>query len=229
MAKTLTSLPSIAHYPHLNKPDTRFDADGTYHVKLRMDTDEPEVAEFIEWIDAEHEKAKQTFIEKLMNDEKKPLTKAAATKKTKDGDKPYVYEEDEDGEPTNMVLVNFKMKAHVKSKKTGKEFDLEPKFFDASGTVLKGKRKPLVYGGSTIKVAYTPQHWGSIKLGASIRFQMEAVQIINLVTGGGSDNADDYGFGAESGGYVAPEADSMPESTHADDDDDDDDDGTGDF
>jgi hypothetical protein len=229
MSKTVTSLEGIAHYPHLNKPDTRFDADGTYHLKLRMDSENPKVAKFLEWIDAEHEASKKEFAAKLLEDGK-VKTQAAADKKTKDGDKPYVYEEDDDGEETNMVLVNFKMKAHVKTK-AGKEFDLEPKFFDAAGKPIKGRAKPLVYGGSKLKVAFTPIHWGSPKLGCSIRLRLEAIQILELVTGGGSDNAEDYGFGAEEGGYVAPAADAMPAAAEYDDadDGDDDDDGTGDF
>lgn len=207
--KVRTSLPGIAHYPWLNQPDYEYDADGIYHVKLKMDSEDPKVAKFIEWIDAEHAKAIEAFIVEQL-EEGKYKTKAAlmaAVKKQRKvadlaGDKPYQYETDDDGADTNIIRVNFKMKAHVKVKKTGKEFDLKPKIFDAKGKVLKNP--PLIYSGSLLRVSYTPQYWGTIKLGASIRLRMEAIQVIELVTGGGSDNASDYGFGEEEG-YEASE------------------------
>ena len=232
MAEMKTSPKGLAHFPHLNTPDTRFDVDGVYQVRLRMDSDDPEVAEYIEWIDEQHEESKVKFLAELQEPKgsKKGLTLTAAKKKLKDGDKPYQYVEDEDGEPTNEVLVNYKMRAHVKSKKTGKSFDLVPKYFDAKGAIIKGKAIPLIYGGSLLKVGYTPIHWGTLKLGASVSLRMEAVQIINLITGGGSERAEDYGFGAEDGGYEAPDASTFSdESETSEPGGEADDDGTGDF
>lgn len=227
MANTKTSPRGIAHYPHLNSADTKFDADGSYHVKLRVDSEDERIAKFLEWIDAQQAEAIANAIESLVNPEggKKGITAAAAKKKVKAGDKPYVYIEDEDGEETNEVLVNFKMKATIHSKKTGKSYKLTPKFFDAKGKLIA--RPPEVWGGSILKVSFTPNQWFTPKLGASVSLRLEAVQIIELVTGGGSENAADYGFGEEEG-YEAPDA-PAEEEVEAEPGGGDDDDTDGDF
>lgn len=226
MAKTKTSPKGIALYPRLNKPDTEYVADGVYHVKLKMDTDLPEVAAFIKQIDEWHEESKKNAIDKLVEDGKFK-TAAVAKKKVKDGDRPYVYIEDEDGNDTSFVRVNFKMKAKVTSKKNGNTYTLKPRFFDAHKTELDNV--PSIYSNSELRIAFTPVLWFTPKLGASVKLQMEAVQIIKLVSGSGGGNADDYGFGEEEEGFTAEEtpfddADSS-EAEGGDDGDDDSDDG----
>lgn len=243
MSNKKVSLEGVAVYPWLNTPDhgrDEFkDPDGHYHVKLRLDTTNPAVAEWVEWIDSEHEKAVAQFVEEQVGDDKKYKTEKAllaAVRKARNiadlnGRKPYTFIDDDEGEPTDEILVNFKMKAKVTNRKTKKSFTLKPRIFDAKGKLMKNP--PFIYSGSTLKVSYTPKYWGTVGLGASVRFQLEAVQVINLVTGGGSDDADDYGFGEEEG-FEANESalnEAPPAQVDTDDDVDDDveDDGTGDF
>ena len=192
-----------AIYPRVNQPDTGFDANGTFHTKLEMDIDNPVTVKFIAQIDKWHEESLAEMLAELK--EKHPKMGAAALKKKlKDGDKPYTFVEDEEtGEETNLVRVNFKMKHRVPNrKKEGEFYVFTPVFVDSSGTVIKGQ-KPLVYGGSELKIRFSPILWNSEKLGASVQLRMDAVQIIELVEGG-AENAE--GFGDEGDGYTAPEA-----------------------
>jgi len=201
-AQKFVSPAGIAFYPHLNEADTEYNPNGIFHSKLRMDTDNSVVAAFIAQVDQWHSDSLDVMKQELV-DSGKAKTLAIAEKKVKDGDKPYVYEEDDDGEPTNIVRVNFKMKHRVENRqKEGEFWTFTPTFVDSKGAVIKGDA-PLVYGGSILKIRFTPVLWNTIKLGASVQLRMDAVQIIELVTGG-EGNSD--GFGEEDGTYVAPTA-----------------------
>lgn len=201
MSKTTISPKGIAVYPRLNKPDTKFDANGVYKAPLKLDTDEAEGAAFRDSIDALAELAFETAVAKAV-DAGEYKTEAVARKKVKRADLPYTVIEDEDGEDTSFIKVNFKMKARVKSRKTGEEFDLKPTIFDAHKQKLA--TCPAVYSGSVIRVAFKPIFWYTKQLGAGVKLQLEAVQIIELVSGSGGD-ADSYGFGDEDGySYEAP-------------------------
>ena len=217
-------------YPRLNQPDTKFDPDGTYHLKIRCDSDEPEIAGFIEKIDKWHAESMAEFKDVLANTDNPKLKSAAAKKKAYvDGDKPYSYEVDDDtGEDTNIVLFSFKMKAHVTSRKTGKSYDFTPTILDAGKKVLKGDAIPSIYGGTVGKVRFEPILWNSVKLGASVQLRMDAVQILELVSSGedtgGFDEEDGYeGSDATPGSENAAPAgeDNAPAAS--------DDDGSGDF
>lgn len=216
----------LAHYPRLNQPDTKYDANGIYHTKLRMDTDLPEVQKFIAKIDAWAAESLANFKQELL-DKGTVKTEAAANKKAKAGDLPYTYETDDDGEDTNIVLVNFKMRNRVPDRKNeGKFFVFTPIILDAQAKILKGGNIPLIYGGSTLKVRFEPILWATQQLGASVQLRMDAVQIIELVTGG-SESAD--GFDAVEGGYEGSDDPVAATVVVADDSDDDDDGDDGDF
>lgn len=204
MAKKLISPRGVAIYPRLNKPDTKYVPEGVYHVKLKMDTDLPEIAAFIKQIDDWHNESVEAAVAQLM-EEGKCKTEAAARKKVKDGDKPYQYIEDEDGEDTNFVKVNFKMKAKVISKKDGKEYELNPDFFDAKNATIDANKVPAIYSGSELRIAFVPKLWFTLKLGASVKLQLEAAKILKLVSGSGGD-ADSYGFGDDEGDFEASSA-----------------------
>lgn len=223
MAKALISPKGTAIYPRLTSADTEYDPDGTYHVKMKFDTDVPAVASFLEKIDAWYEESFNEAVAKSVEDGTYK-TEAVAKKKVKRGDKPYTFVEDEDGDDTNEVVINFKMKARAKNRRTGEMFDLSPTLYGAGNVVLKGKQIPLIYSGSELKIGYTPIKWYTRQLGASIKLRLEAAKILKLVSGGS-----DVDFGDDDDeGYVPPaqtEASSQPDSANVDDDDD----GSGDF
>lgn len=177
-----------AVYPHLTKPDTKFDTAGVYHVNLKLDKNEEAVQKFLESLDAANEKA---FEEKL--EDLKPAQKKKAKKHE-------VYEDvyDDDESPTGEVLLKFKMK-HTVSPKSGKTFTQNPKLVDAKGRVLR-RDKLNIGGGSIIKVGFEPVPFfmAAQSLGG-ITLRLKGVQILELVEYG--DNPFE-----EEEGYEAPES-----------------------
>jgi hypothetical protein len=231
MAKKLTCPIGIAHYPHLNEPDTKFDAKGSYHTQLRMDSTDEKVEKFIKWMDAQYDASYEAAVEDLV-DSGKCKTEALARKKLKRANKPYRYVEDEDtGEETDEILVTFKMTASGTSK-AGKPWSRAPKIFMTKELAEQyPDALPAIWGGSKLSVSFTPFPWYTMQLGAGLKLRVEAFMLHELVTtGDGGDNAEDYGFG---GAVAAPKA-AAPKSREPGEDDvlgyeDEDDDGTGDF
>ena len=93
----------IAVYPWLDKPDTKFNPDGVYSVKLKFNKDEA----------------------KEVSDVVKPLMNGGTHN-------PIKAELDDQGEATGNYLVNFKMKAVVRPK-NGPEFTQAPIIEDKLG------------------------------------------------------------------------------------------------
>jgi len=186
----------LAYYPYLNQSDTKFNANGVYHVKLTMDIDDPKVAAFIEKIDGWHKKAMDDEVAAML-DSGKVKTEAAARKKLKAGDIPYAFIEDDDGEDTNLVRVHFKRSHRVPNKKKPGEFYVfSITAFDAARNVLENP--PSVYSGSELKVRFEPNLWCNAKKECGVQLRMDAYQIIKLVTGGGATEDPD-GFEEEEG------------------------------
>ena len=100
---THVSPAGIAVYPWLNKPDTKFDADGVFSVKLIFDK----------------------AATKKISDIVKPLMNGGKNN-------PIKPELDDQGEKTGQYVANFKMKAHVKTK-GGDEWDQKPILVDSDG------------------------------------------------------------------------------------------------
>lgn len=176
----------IAVYPKLNEPDTKFDPNGTYSVRLKL-TDE-EAAPLIETIDELIDEA----FDAAVAEAKTP----AAKKKIKRADVPYRAEENDQGEPTGYTLFNFKRKASGVTKE-GRVWAYACPVFDA-------KLKPVdltkvkIGGGSTLVVSYSaaPYNVPAIGVGASLR--LEAVQLLDLKEWGVKD-ASSFGFSVSAG------------------------------
>ena len=171
-----------AIYPHLNKPDTRFQKEGVYKVTLELSP-----------INAKN-------LLKHIDDGIKLATKDSKTNKTAQ----LPYKTDENG---NMQF-NFKCKASGVSK-TGQNWEQKPKVFDSKGTPIS--KDILVWGGTTMKVAYEIIPYSNNMLGSGVSLRLKAVQVHDLVSGGGA-SADSYGFKEEANGYVAETVDSFPEA-----------------
>ena len=117
----------VAVYPWLNKPDTKFDPDGVFSVKLLFDK----------------------TASKEISDVVKPLMNGGKNN-------PIKPELDDQGQKTGNYLVNFKMKAHIR-KKDGDSFDQTPLLSDklgnrmqqiiAGGSTLKIKYQAIPYDG----------------------------------------------------------------------------------
>lgn len=184
-----------AVFPKIVVPETKFDADGTYSLKLRL-PDGPEADTLIAKIDEVRELAHQMAVNDAPN--------AAAAKKIKMADPSYGRELDrETGEETGNWLFNFKMKASGVSKKTGKPWSRKPALFDAKGQPIIGMTKnEEIWTGSVVKIAYELRPFYSPSFGAGCSQNLQAVQVIELVSGEGR-SAEDFGFGEEDGSFFA--------------------------
>lgn len=163
-------------YPHLHAPDTKFNAAGVFHTKLRLEESSPEVQKFI----------------KKVKDAYKSFAKEEGLKVRKDG-LPWKQDEDNPGH----IILTAKMQ-HEVTPRRGEPFTQVPVIVDAS-------RKELVagvnIGGGTegrlscVLVPYTG-------FGGGISLRLQAVQVLKLVefTGG----AGDFGFEEEEG-FEAPD------------------------
>lgn len=75
--------------------------------------------------------------------------------------------------------------------------------FDAKGKALKVI--PDIWSGTTAIVAGELRPF-SMPIGVGISLRLNAAQIIELASGGGSKSAAGYGFGAHEGGFSADDA-----------------------
>lgn len=173
----ITTPKGVAQYPHLTTPDTKFDADGVYSVKLALGADTGE--KLAQQIESEIDKSVAAAKE-----EKKGT-------RVKRADAPYQYDEEK-----NEYVFNFKLKAKGKTK-SGEEFTQKPVIFDAKG---KPVEKALKIGGGTVmKVSAEIVPFFTALVGAGVTLRLRAVQVIELHEFGGSRNAEDFGFEEEEG------------------------------
>jgi hypothetical protein len=165
-----------AQYPYLNKPDTKFNPDGEYKLKLEVPADKAQDI--------------VTFLDEQFALSVAKAKKENPGKRIKEADLPYTVNED-----TGTVAVSFKLKAKV-TPKNGDPFEQRPAVFDAKGKPLKDVN---VGGGSTVKVAYEVLHFYTAIVGAGISLRLKACQVLDLKEFSGGAGADAYGFGEEDG------------------------------
>ncbi|MFN3582803.1 hypothetical protein [Phenylobacterium sp.] len=185
----------IAVYPKLNEPDTKYNKEGVYEVKLTFESaDDPAVQAMVKRIEQERD----TFFDAKVA-ELKGEGKGAAAKQLKKADilKPEL--DKETGDETGRVYIKAKMSASG-TREDGTKWTQKPNYFSASGKQLKNP--PRIGGGSVLKlgVALKPYVIESSKeVGVTLR--LKAVQIISLVSGG-SRSFESYGFQAEDGDEI---------------------------
>jgi hypothetical protein len=190
-----TSPRGVFVFPKLNEPDTKFNAEGDYTVKLSLKADAPTTKAFIAQLaplHAEAIKAAQAKFKELKPEARKKLKEVTVNEM-------FVTKLDENEQPTGDIEFNFKMKASGISKKTGKRWTRKPAIFDAKGTTLKNP--PSIWGGTVGKVGFSVTEGGYFVPGtgaAGISLGLEGVQIIELRSGQGR-SAKEMGFGEEEG------------------------------
>jgi hypothetical protein len=181
----LTTPKGVAKWPWLNKADTLFSADGVYKITLIIPA--AECVELCTALDA----AADAAFEAAKAKAKSPVI----AKQIKRAD-PYGPALDDAGEDTGNIEFRFKMNAKV-TYKDGTVKAMKPFIFDAKGVQLAVC--PAVYGGSICKVNFSPApYFAPNNKQAGVSLRINAVQIINLVTGGVAD-AKSMGFSAEEG------------------------------
>lgn len=178
----------LAKHAWVNKPDTKFNAEGLYHTGLIL---EGEIAQsFKDEIKAESDRAHAEEMANLNKDGSAKFTKAEQKKFTVYY--PFEDEMDDDGEtPTGRVIFNFKQNAKIRQPDGGmKAFKLGIRDADDKATTAS------VFGGSTIRVKYKCRNilMTSLKQ-AGVRLDFSMVQLI-------AQAAHSSGFGKVDGGYV---------------------------
>lgn len=180
-------------FPKLNKPDD-YRGDVRYKVKLRVSPDDIP-AELTEKLEALRDewlaKVKAELTEKKQGAKLKGLT-------VLDVFQPEINKET--GDETGFVLIYASMKAEGTSKKDGKPWKRAPKIFTAGGKKLSPGVQ--IWGGTEGKLSIKAIPYDMVKdktaTNVGLSFQLEAVQILKLVSGSDKDAAG-YGFGVEEG------------------------------
>ena len=154
----------IAVYPWLNRPDTKFSADGDFKVTLKVPAED--ASPLIQKLD------------EIISNYQSQQTKADPKLARYSVSPPYEEEMDDQGNLTGHYLFKFKQKAKIHTK-DGRVIDMKVALVDASRTPTSVN----VGGGSEIKIAATvfPYAMSTTKsIGLSLR--PSAVQILSLVS-----------------------------------------------
>lgn len=188
---TFTTPRGIFQYPKLNEPDFKYKEGGEYGVKLVLSAEDAQPL-----ID----KLTPLYDEAIAAGEAEYAELPVATRKktpfkTSDFYTPVYDEESE--EETGDVVFTFKMLASGTNKKTGKTWERKPVIFDAKGKPIP--KPPAIWGGTEGKVNFEASPYFTVTAGAGLSLRMNAVQILELVSGGMARSASAYGFGEEEG------------------------------
>ena len=154
------SVAGEAIYPHLMKPDVRFNEHGEFKVTLKID--KQDASQMVK----ETDQAIEDSLAKAEKDNK--------GKKVKSAPKPYKEE-------SGNVFFKFKMKASGVNKKTQEKFTQRPQLLDSKKNPISPSMS--IWGGSIMKVAYQLIPYNSPAIGAGVSARLKAAQIIKLVEG----------------------------------------------
>ena len=152
---TKVSVAAEAVYPHLVKPDVRFNEHGEYKVTLKVA--KQDASQMVKEI----EKSIEDSLAKAEKDNKGKSVKSAP--------KPYKEE-------SGNVFFKFKMKASGVNKKTQEKFTQRPQLLDSKKNPISPSMS--IWGGSIMKIAYQPVPYFTPMLGAGVSARLKAVQII---------------------------------------------------
>ena len=177
----LTTPKGRAQFPHLNRPDTKFNENGEYKVDVIMAAKDAE--EFCRKIDDLTEEHWNNVMNKASAKDKKKLKKH------------YPYEEvldEETEEATGQIKIKTKCNAQI-TKEDGTVIQLAPKLFDKAGREISEDK--YIRMGSLLRcnVDCVPYKVSATShVGISLR--LKAVQVLEFAEGG---RAEDYGFETE--------------------------------
>ena len=157
---TRVSVVGESVYPHLNRPDVRFNDYGEYKVTLKVGKQDAQ--------------SMVKLIDQAIEDCLAEAEKEAKGKKIKPAPKPYKIEGDN-------VFFKYKMRASGTNKKTNEKFSQRPALFDAKKNPIPASQS--IWGGSLMKVAYQLIPYNSPAIGAGVSARLKAAQIIKLVEG----------------------------------------------
>lgn len=171
-AQSFVTTAGLASFPHLNVPDTKFNADGIYHVDLILDKT-PEVQKLV------------TSIAKMVKDHMvvTEQEKSGGRKVVEGVSKPYEVQ-------TDSVILKFKLPALIKTK-AGKTYEQRPAIFDAGGTPMNPE-STIIGRNSVLKIAFEARPYYMAAIGVGVTLRLKAVQVIKLMTA--ENDAESFGF-----------------------------------
>lgn len=174
-------------YPKLIEPETKFNPEGVFKVTALIDPREADPV--------------ATALDDLLNRHKESLKAQAPTQKFKLADLPWAYEE-ADGTP--FLIIKTKMKASGVDR-DGRRWTSAPALFDAKGNAVKDRDALKgMWSGTVGRVSFEACPFFQSAIGAGITLRLKAVQVIDLVEGGGS--AESFGFEEADGWSPSQEA-----------------------
>jgi len=186
----LTTPKCVFRYPKLIEPDTKFNPDGDYKVTAMIPA--AEGAGIADQLDALYEAHKSS------------LKEQAPGQKFKAVDPSFGYE-DIDGVPHFTLTAKSKAKGIARD---GRAWTALPPLFDASGAAVKDRETlRSMWSGTTGRVSFEACPFFNPAIGAGITLRLKAVQILELVSNGGSANS--YGFQEEAGWSSSSQAESQ--------------------
>lgn len=165
----VTPKATVTGWVSILKPDTKFNPDGDYKIKVRIPSDAKGLSAQLELIEKARDDAKAEFV-------KQPKNKG---KRVKEADLPF-YEDDE-----GFVVLSFKSKASYIDKKTEERRTRVVPVFGGNGR-LKPNEIPNFGEGSEVRVAYNPSGFCNAALGAGVSLRLESIKLIKPVEFSGS-------------------------------------------
>tara|TARA_R100001460_G_scaffold2262_7_gene7497 strand:+ start:2992 stop:3597 length:606 start_codon:yes stop_codon:yes gene_type:complete len=164
-----------ALWPHLNEPDTKFDKDGSYSVKLILNKE-----------DTQNIKTKLSAV-------LEEFVSSGESKSNKKAPMPIKEDTDKDGKPTGDYQIKFKLRAVGQSR--GERWEQRPALFDSQGQPCSD----LIGNGSKIKVGAEVVPYSTAMAGTGVTLRLKAVQVIELSSVSGGDSFDSWSFSKEEG------------------------------
>lgn len=179
-------------YPKLIEPETKFNPEGVYKAVGVIDAAAAsELADTLDGLLAKHKASLKS------QDPSKKDWKLA--------DLPYGYEE-VDGVSSFVVKVKMKAKGIDRD---GRSWSSAPALFDSKGQPVKDREALRgMWTGTVARINFEACPFYQAAIGAGITLRLKAVQIIDLVEGGGS--AQSFGFGEEDGWDGAATTETTP-------------------
>lgn len=206
----VTPRATVTGWVSILKPDTKYNADGDFKIKVRIPRDAKGLDALLETIEEARDSAKAEF-------QKNPKNKG---KRVKEADLPF-YEDEDTGE----VVMSFKSKASYIDKKTEQRRERVIPIFGGAGR-LKPNEVPNFGEGSEVRVAFQASGFCNAAVGAGVSLRLESIKLLKAVefSGGGAnpfgdddedgytpdrsdDDADPYGDDNDAGGDASPEED----------------------
>lgn len=143
-------------YPWLNKPDTKFNAEGLYHIKVKL---------------AAHDARPLIETLKHLRDDAVRAEQAKTGRRTKLQELPF--EESIDG---NHYTFKFKLNAKGVNRKTQQPFEQKPLVYGPDGAPTDA----LVTNGSRGLVAFEPVVFANAALGVGLTLRLKAVKVTSF-------------------------------------------------